>query len=424
MTIPRILIADDDQDWVKKIAYPLKREGYDVDSVSTYKEVQSRLQRAKIDLMCLDVELDQSKIDDIGWGIDFTNLLGDAENRNIPVILITGHEGHEQKIKDRAIRYKTVEKRIFFKQDLDRKELINTIKEILKMDTQNIKLSHKDCKQLRTLLTQLPQWQNGLVSERNVLLDSGLPENLIHQIQLTGVPATDASTVMYHLENYGTLEERLNYKATGALVEYLIEYLGPDNKEFLVNLITTYNLINGYNGVQKPILSNRKEYSMDTIMQKRLKDLKELLELAYDRLGEYEKELQITASAPAKLELKQRIKRECLPDIRKYETEYATLLAENVEAFTLSDAEAEEVMLALQNAIDQKALPSASELPQEVTQAIAKAQETLKQPNVSAKSKLKMALPLIPGILSYEVEVDPSGAFVKVWQKIKTKFKL
>jgi hypothetical protein len=54
----------------------------------------------------------------------------------------------------------------------------------------------------------------------------------------------------------------------------------------------------------------------------RLNDLKDILELLYEKLGEFERELIISSSKPANFELKQRIKPEILPDIRKYEAEY------------------------------------------------------------------------------------------------------
>ncbi len=71
----------------------------------------------------------------------------------------------------------------------------------------------------------------------------------------------------------------------------------------------------------------------------RLDDLKDILELLYEKLGEFEKDLIINANTPAKFELKQRIKREILPSIRKYETEYWELYPQ--EAIIISDEEAE-----------------------------------------------------------------------------------
>ena len=54
----------------------------------------------------------------------------------------------------------------------------------------------------------------------------------------------------------------------------------------------------------------------------RLAGLEGLLELLYEKLGVFEQELIVTASTPAKFELKQRIKREIMPSIRQYEAEY------------------------------------------------------------------------------------------------------
>ena len=53
--------------------------------------------------------------------------------------------------------------------------------------------------------------------------------------------------------------------------------------------------------------------SSDSIKHQRIGQLEELLELEYEKLGDFQKELAITSSAPAKFELRQRLKREVLP---------------------------------------------------------------------------------------------------------------
>ena len=106
-----------------------------------------------------------------------------------------------------------------------------------------IRLSAEDRKRLCELLNQLPQWRQGQSGERSVLVAAGLPNKLIQQLAFTGMPGIDASIIIDHLENYGTLEERPNYTATGALVEYLRDNLGADKKDFLQKLIFSYNLI-------------------------------------------------------------------------------------------------------------------------------------------------------------------------------------
>jgi hypothetical protein len=54
----------------------------------------------------------------------------------------------------------------------------------------------------------------------------------------------------------------------------------------------------------------------------RLTKLESLLDLLSEKLGDFERELIINNSAPVQFELKQRIKREIMPSIRRYETEY------------------------------------------------------------------------------------------------------
>ena len=71
----------------------------------------------------------------------------------------------------------------------------------------------------------------------------------------------------------------------------------------------------------------------------RLNDLKDILELLYEKQGEFEKELVISSNKPSNFELKQRIKREILPSILKYETEYWELYPQN--AIIVSDRDAE-----------------------------------------------------------------------------------
>jgi hypothetical protein len=53
----------------------------------------------------------------------------------------------------------------------------------------------------------------------------------------------------------------------------------------------------------------------------------------------------VTASTPAKTELKMRIKREILPDIRKYEVEYGELLYQGADAYFISDLQAENALM-------------------------------------------------------------------------------
>ena len=81
----------------------------------------------------------------------------------------------------------------------------------------------------------------------------------------------------------------------------------------------------------------------------RLNDLKDILKLLYEKQGEFEKELIISNSKPTNFELKQRIKREILPSILKYETEYWELYPQN--AIIVSNEDAETQLVEVEEAI-------------------------------------------------------------------------
>ena len=74
--------------------------------------------------------------------------------------------------------------------------------------------------------------------------------------------------------------------------------------------------------------------------RQRLADLKKLLDLLYEKLGAYQKELIINYDLDVQFKLKQRIKREILPQIHKYEREYWELYPQ--EDIVISEQEEEE----------------------------------------------------------------------------------
>jgi hypothetical protein len=69
------------------------------------------------------------------------------------------------------------------------------------------------------------------------------------------------------------------------------------------------------------------------LSKQRIIDLENLIELWEEKLNSFEVELAITASAPVKFEIRQRIKREILPSLHKYENEYWQLLKQFSEEY-------------------------------------------------------------------------------------------
>lgn len=151
--------------------------------------------------------------------------------------------------------------------------------------------------------------------------------------------------------------------------------------------------------------------------RQRLADLEELLDLLYEKLNSFERYLIITANTPAKFELKQRIKREILPDIRRYEAEYWELYP--TETIVISDEDAETQLIQLEQAVECiQHIPSTSYPPQLVS-LLQDIRAKLENLDKSASAKLKIVLPLIPAITSYELEMDTEGLMYKTWSVIK-----
>lgn len=151
--------------------------------------------------------------------------------------------------------------------------------------------------------------------------------------------------------------------------------------------------------------------------RQRLTDLEELLEMLYEKLGVFEKEIVITANPPTKFDLKQKIKREILPSIRRYEAEYWELYPS--EAIVISEQEAETQLVRVEQAVKSIERISSVEYPPELVPLLQDIRAKLEELDKAASAKLKVALPLIPMIASYELEMDTEGVMYKTWKAIK-----
>ena len=150
--------------------------------------------------------------------------------------------------------------------------------------------------------------------------------------------------------------------------------------------------------------------------RQRLADLKNLLALLYEKLGEFEQELIIGDSPLAKFELKQNIKREILPNIRRYEAEYWELYP--IETIIISNEEAETQLAKVQQAVESMERTK-TEYPLELIPLLQDIRSKLDEGDKAASAKLKVTLPLIPLLASYELEMDTEGVMYKTWETIK-----
>ena len=151
--------------------------------------------------------------------------------------------------------------------------------------------------------------------------------------------------------------------------------------------------------------------------RQRLAYLEDNLEILYEKLGEFEQELIISSSQPAKFELKQRIKREILPNIRRYEAEYWELYPK--EAIIISDEEAASQLVKVEQAVESIDRISLTFYPPELIPLLQDIRAELEEQNKAASAKLKVVLPLIPMIASYELEIETEGLMYKTWESIK-----
>lgn len=154
--------------------------------------------------------------------------------------------------------------------------------------------------------------------------------------------------------------------------------------------------------------------------QQRLSDLQELLDLLYEKLGMFEQELAMSDGA-SKIALKQRIKREILPSIRNYETEYWDLLPQG--ATLLSEPEAEAALVEIDRAVNSISVVDNSDYPPKMLDLLTEIRDKLNALDQSAAAKLKVTLPIIPMLASYELEMDTEGVLTKVMRSIRKKIK-
>jgi hypothetical protein len=148
----------------------------------------------------------------------------------------------------------------------------------------------------------------------------------------------------------------------------------------------------------------------------RLADLADILDLLYEKLGSFQKALVIRDSDAARFELKQRIRREILPDIRQYEQEYWEIYPS--DAIIISEEEATTQLVQVQTAVD-AIYSTNSNYPTQLLSLLTDIQAKLNDLDRSASAKFKVVLPLIPMIASYELEIDTKGFMYKTWEAIK-----
>jgi hypothetical protein len=120
-----------------------------------------------------------------------------------------------------------------------------------------------------------------------------------------------------------------------------------------------------------------------------------------------------------KILLKQRFKREIAPRLYKLEQEYAELLVAGLPTGQIPEDEAKTIVTELSEATTKVLQSAATGAPPEMLRLLEEIKGKLSEPKEAAAAKLKLSLPLIPAICSYEIDVDTVRAVKNVWSKAR-----
>jgi hypothetical protein len=155
----------------------------------------------------------------------------------------------------------------------------------------------------------------------------------------------------------------------------------------------------------------------------RLADIQSALTDLYEVLAGQEKGLR-QAEESQKVRIKLQI-RSTWEEIRGYEGEYAATLSQQVKHQDLPEPVAEIVVAEIVDVIEVwKPMAQRDEVKGLLVQILAE----LQKPDSPASAKLKVAIPIIPNLVSYEIEGDTESVvrrlfptFVKVYEAIAPK---
>ncbi len=136
----------------------------------------------------------------------------------------------------------------------------------------------------------------------------------------------------------------------------------------------------------------------------------------------YRFRLEINASSGhEKITLEQRLEDEILPKLRQLDQEYSHLLAEFSDETQLEPI-AQPMVGELIQEVEQFQQHQVSLTP-ELSQTLQQILTELQTLNTSATAKLKVALPIIPGLASYDLAVDTEMFFNRIRDKIQSVFR-
>jgi len=151
--------------------------------------------------------------------------------------------------------------------------------------------------------------------------------------------------------------------------------------------------------------------------RRRLEQLDQLLETLTEKRFAFEREIVRASSPEEKLKYQDKVRNDVIPDLKLYEQEYSAILADVLEESPIHAPEAAAVVDTISAAAAR--LKSVEVLSHEAGGALDQLASAAADSTSAPAEKLKVCLPLIPMIASYEVELDTDRFFGRLWTQIK-----
>jgi hypothetical protein len=153
--------------------------------------------------------------------------------------------------------------------------------------------------------------------------------------------------------------------------------------------------------------------------KQRLADLEKLLDVEYKRLGFFQLKISEGVSADQEFYYTQQINNYIMPRIRQYEEEYYSILAQEVDYCEVAEVDASQAIVEVVPKLEQIVNNSTTNYPNELMQKLQKILDTLNEQERPAANKLIAAVPVIPGIVSYQLEIDTEISLKRVFEGIR-----
>ena len=149
------------------------------------------------------------------------------------------------------------------------------------------------------------------------------------------------------------------------------------------------------------------------MISKRLSQLQSEVEKYYDQLAGQEEAKRLVEDAQ-KVRIQQGIDK-LKRDIGSVEREYWLRWGAEIAGLTIPEADAEIVASELVREVEILEIEPAVQSNAELMKVLQEIKAQLSKPGIPAAGKLKAAIPLLPGVISYEMELDTEGLLRRVF---------